>query len=128
MGDRVGQVTQAVAENIKVLAVDQSADDQADKPAVARALTIEATPAQASLITLAQSVGNLSLSLRNVDDAAPLARKVVTSAQLGAFNGGAPVSAPAATTRVRRAAAGPPANEVHVARGVNISTYSVTSH
>jgi pilus assembly protein CpaB len=114
-GDRVNAVTQAVAEDVLVLAADQSNDDQTDKPVVARTLTVEVTPAQAGLLTLAQSVGAISLSLRHVNDDTPLARKP------------APAASPSAT---RVAVARPPAgtSEVRVARGVNISTYAVTSH
>jgi pilus assembly protein CpaB len=127
-GDRVNAVTQAVAEDVLILATDQANDDQADKPVLAHTLTIEVTPAQAGLLTLAQSIGAISLSLRHVNDDAPLARKVVTAAQLGYFSAPPPPAQAPAASRV--AAARPPAgtSEVHVARGVNISTYAVTSH
>lgn len=128
-GERVNAVTQAVAEDILVMAVDQSNDDQADKPVVARTVTVEATPVQAGLITLAQSVGALSMTLRHVSDSAPLQHKVVTSAELGPL--AAPKDEPAATVApprpvVAKAAIG--TSEVHVARGVDVSTYAVTAH
>jgi len=127
-GDRVNAVTQAVAEDVLILAADQSNDDQTDKPVVAHTLTIEVTPAQAGLLTLAQSVGAISLSLRHVNDDTPLARKVVTAAQLGYFSAPpAPAQGPS-VTRVVAARPPPGTSEVHVARGVNVSTYAVTSH
>ena len=51
-------------QNIKVLAVDQLADDRSDKPAVVKAVTVEVTTAEAQKLTLATNVGALSLALR----------------------------------------------------------------
>jgi pilus assembly protein CpaB len=84
-------VTQVVAENLRVLGIDQSDDEDTNKPAVARAITIEVTPDQAQTVTLAQTVGAISLSLRHVADVAPLPRRITTVAQLGYF--GAPAAA-----------------------------------
>lgn len=51
-------------QNVKVLAVDQSADERADKPAVVKAVTLEVATAEAQKLSLASSVGTLSLALR----------------------------------------------------------------
>jgi pilus assembly protein CpaB len=121
-------VTQALAENILVLGVDQSSDDQQDKPVVAGTITIEVTPDQAETLSLAQSVGTISLSLRHVSDNAALSRKAVTVAQLGFF---APVRTPGAPAAARAAAAPKSPrgmSEVTVSRGVDVSTYAVTMH
>jgi pilus assembly protein CpaB len=128
-GDRVNAVTQAVAEDVLVMASDQSDDDQAAKPVLSHTLTVEVTPAQAGLLTLAQTVGAISLTLRHVSDDAPLSHKVVTAAQLGYFS--MPPSANPAPAAVRSAVASRPppgTSDVHVVRGVNTSTYAVTSH
>jgi pilus assembly protein CpaB len=116
-------VTQALAENVRVLGIDQSDNDEADKPAVARAVTVEVTPAQAQAISLAQAVGSVSLSLRHVADELPLARKATTVADLG-FYGNRPV--------VRRAVAARPrpmlqlaGHEVRVTRGMETAGYRV---
>ncbi len=85
-----GSVTQILAQNVKVLGVDQSADDTSDKPAVSRAVTIEVTPTQAQTITLGQTVGTVSLSLRPVADPMMVAGRATTSAQLGFVGGAAP--------------------------------------
>jgi len=79
----VNTVTQVLADNVKVVGVDQSDNDEADKPAVAKAVTIQVTPEQAQAITLGQAVGSVSLSLRHVADEAPLARRATTVAELG---------------------------------------------
>jgi pilus assembly protein CpaB len=51
-------------QNIKVLAIDQVADDRKDKPIVARAVTLEVSTQDAQKLTLAAGVGQLSLALR----------------------------------------------------------------
>lgn len=48
----------------KVLAVDQVANERQDKPAVARAVTLELNIQQAQKVILAQGIGRLSLILR----------------------------------------------------------------
>jgi len=53
-------------QGMKVLAIDQSADDRKDQPVVVKAVTLEVTTEQAQKLTLASSVGSLSLALRNV--------------------------------------------------------------
>jgi len=88
----VNTVTQVLAENVRVLGVDQSANDQADKPVVSRAITVEVSPDQATAISLAQAIGTVSLTLRHVADGAPLVRKSMAISDLGP----APHAAPAA--------------------------------
>lgn len=51
--------------NVRVLAVDQLADDQTDKPSLSKTVTIEVATKQAQKIALAESVGKLSLALRS---------------------------------------------------------------
>ena len=53
-------------QGVKVLAIDQSADDRKDKATVARTVTFEVSTAEAQKLTLAANVGTLSLALRNV--------------------------------------------------------------
>ena len=52
-------------QNVKVLGVDQQADDKKDKPTVAKAVTLEVSPDDGQKLTLAGSIGSLSLALRN---------------------------------------------------------------
>jgi len=116
-----GTVTQALAENVKVLGIDQSDNDEADKPAVARAVTVEVTPAQAQSISLAQAVGTVSLSLRHVADELPLVRKATTVSDLGFF-GGRPVITHAVAVRPPPP---PPGHEIRVTRGVETAGYRI---
>ena len=55
-----------ILQRVTVLAVDQLAGDRADHPTVAKAVTLEVTPEAAQKVLLAESVGKLSLILREV--------------------------------------------------------------
>ena len=64
--------------NIRVLALDQrlgpagrpvdGGETSAETPPIARTATLEVTPQQAEMITLAQTLGDLSLMLNSVRD------------------------------------------------------------
>jgi pilus assembly protein CpaB len=104
-------LTQVLAENVRVLGVDQSDNDQADKPVVSKAITVEVTPDQAQSISLGQTVGTVSLTLRHVADDVPLQRKSTAVSDLGPGP---------------RKAAGPPAGPaVRVVRGTDASRFSL---
>jgi pilus assembly protein CpaB len=97
--DQQNSVTQIVAQNVKVLAVDQTDDESDNKPSVARAITVEVTPAEAQVIALGQTVGTVSLALRHVADSEIIAQRATTVANLGFAPvpvRTAPVAAPAA--------------------------------
>ena len=110
-GQQPSTVTQILAQNVKVLAVDQSVDDTTDKPSVARTVTVEVTPPQAQTITLGQTVGAVSLSLRHVADPMLLTRRATTSAELG-YAGAA------------RRSSGGGGGEIHVTRGTDTTSFS----
>ena len=57
--------TDVLLQNIRVLAVDQLADDRTEDPAPAKAVTIEVTTRQGQKLALASSVGQLALALRS---------------------------------------------------------------
>ncbi|PVM83018.1 Flp pilus assembly protein CpaB [Caulobacter endophyticus] len=130
-------LTQVLAENVRVVGVDQSDDQGADKPVVVKAITVEVTPDQAQAITLAQAVGAVSLALRQISDQAPLGRRTMTLADLSRGMGPTQVNAPALTpvraVAPRRPAAprsasssmAPPSTEVRVTRGVETTGYRV---
>jgi pilus assembly protein CpaB len=69
-------ITDTILRNIRVIAVDQSADEMKDGPALAATVTFEATAEQSQILALAQRAGTLSLALRDPDsvDSAPIAR------------------------------------------------------
>jgi pilus assembly protein CpaB len=67
-------------QSVRVLAIDQTADDRKDDPAVVRSVTLEVDTEQAQMLTLGSSVGTLSLALRNViSDQAEETRRVTLS-------------------------------------------------
>lgn len=125
---KMNVVTQVLAENIKVLGVDQVSDDTAEAPVVAKAITLEMTPDQAQAISLAQAVGNVSLALRQVADEEPVTRQVTTVADLGGYRSFAttPVSySPRAYAPRAAAPRAPSGPEVKVTRGVETKSYTV---
>jgi len=111
-------ITQVLAENSLVAGIDQLSDTTTEKPAVAKAVTIEVTPEQAQAISLAHAIGSISLSLRQVSDHDPVAHKLTTVAELG---GPRPALVAHARPRVRKAA--PMVMQVRVTRGVDTTGY-----
>jgi pilus assembly protein CpaB len=57
--------TRTVLEDIKVLAVDQTASPEKDKPVVVRAVTLEMAPREAEILVKSTEEGTLQLTLRN---------------------------------------------------------------
>lgn len=53
-------------QGVRVVAIDQTADDRADQPSVVRTVTFEVSTDEAQKLTLAANVGTLSLALRNI--------------------------------------------------------------
>jgi pilus assembly protein CpaB len=118
-------VSQVVAEDVRVLGVDQSDDNSTDKPTVTKSLTLEVTPDQAQGISLAQSVGTVSLALRQIADDGPLLRKATTLAQFGRFGAprpGTPTAVPATSPAGAPVIHGP---QIRVFRGVEMTSYPV---
>jgi pilus assembly protein CpaB len=100
--------TRTVLEDIKVLAVDQTASPEKDKPVVVRAVTLEMTPEEAEVLVKSTQEGTLQLTLRNPLDKQPtLAKK--------------PESKPA--KRIARAR--DYGTNVTIIRGVEVKTTSV---
>jgi len=64
-----GEMLRAVTilQNIRVIGVDQQAEESSDNPNVARTITVEVTPEQGQKLALAQQAGTLSLTLRTLD-------------------------------------------------------------
>lgn len=61
-----GAFVDVLLQGVRVLAIDQTADDRRDQPSVVRTVTFEVTTAEAQKLTLGATVGTLSLALRNV--------------------------------------------------------------
>ena len=80
--DNQQATTDVLLQNIKVLAVDQEANEHKDKPTVVKAVTLEVTPDQAQKISLARTIGTLSLALRNLANAAPVPSRPISMRDL----------------------------------------------
>lgn len=70
--------SEVVLQDTRVLAVDQSADERANKAAVAKSVTLEVGIVQAQKLWLASSVGSLSLLLRKAGETADVKTRKVT--------------------------------------------------
>ena len=109
-GGSSGEITKLIEANVRLIAVDQSANGESAEAAIARTVTVAARPDQVAGLAQAQSTGRLSLSLVGAnDDTIAEAIEVDQRRLLGL------VSAPVAeavvveqervcTTRVRRGA------------------------
>jgi pilus assembly protein CpaB len=60
--------TYTLLKNMKILAIDQTASTEQDKPALVRALTLEVDPKQAECLVQAMRTGALQFTLRNPTD------------------------------------------------------------
>ena len=104
--DKTNGSTEVVLQNVRVLAIDQSADERLDKPSVVKAVTLEVDVVGAQKLSLAASIGSLSLMLRKAGEANNQYTRKITLSDLGAPS--TPTAAPSgpvgiATVGVRRA-------------------------
>lgn len=63
-----GPITSVILQNVLVIGTDQRVNQDTNRAAVAATATIEVTPNEAQKLTLAQTVGRLSLTLRNANE------------------------------------------------------------
>lgn len=108
--------SETVVQNVKVLAVDQTASTDKNEPVVVRAVTLEVTPADAEKLVLAEQRGSIQLALRNPRDSAVVAMLEPATAS-------APAPSPAPVQKPRpRIRTGPPAPDtsVTVIRGTSV--------
>src|SRR3954467_7847919 len=113
--ERANGTNDVVIQNARVLAVDQLADDAADRPTVAKAVTLEVDTVAAQKIALACSLGNLSLMLRRAGEQHMDATRRVSESDL------------TQTEVVRAAPDVKRFTKVTVTRGGNRQEYNVSS-
>jgi pilus assembly protein CpaB len=112
-------------QNVKVLAIDQTADDRSEEAEVVKAVTLEVATVDAQKLTLAAGVGQLSLALR---EAASNEGEITQRVTIGDLAAGLP---PVETTGAIAAAPAPaavPRNfnaQVTVTRGLERTVYDV---
>jgi pilus assembly protein CpaB len=86
-------ISDVLLQHVKVLAVDQLANERQETPTVVKAVTLEVDTDQAQKILLATNVGKLSLVLRQAGESNPVAAQRVTERDL-ARTEPAPASVP----------------------------------
>jgi len=80
--DKAVAAADIVLQNVRVLAVDQIADERAEKPSIAKAVTLEVEATAAQKLALAGAVGTLSLALRKAGEATPSNTRRITVSDL----------------------------------------------
>jgi pilus assembly protein CpaB len=152
--DDKDQMTDIVLEKIRVIAIDQVADEKQTDPKVAKTATLEVDAVGAQKIALAQEIGTVSLALRNVTSIEDGANMTVTQQDLGSgwrsiasrqqnqsspglaglppgFLNETPMGAPRYTAPRGQAPAAPPrpaGPTVEIVRGTAPTTYEVKRH
>jgi pilus assembly protein CpaB len=66
--DKESASTQVLLQDVRVLAVDQVADERATNPTIPKAVTLEVDTAAGQKLSLASSIGSLSLLLRKAGE------------------------------------------------------------
>ena len=101
--DHGDTIVDVLLQGVRVLAIDQMADERRDDARVVRTVTFEVSTEQAQKLTLGSTVGTLSLALRNFATADEEDTRRVTVADLGitsvseTLDGGFSLSAPGET-------------------------------
>lgn len=60
------RASETILTDVRIVAMDQSTDDQSQEASVSRVATLEVTPKEAEIVSLSQELGRLSLSLRSI--------------------------------------------------------------
>jgi pilus assembly protein CpaB len=102
--DKAAATTDVVLQNIKVLAIDQIADERAEKPVIARAVTLEVDTPAAQKLALASAIGTLSLLLRKAGEAGAEGTRRISLGDLLGNPPALPDDTKYATVRVHRPA------------------------
>jgi pilus assembly protein CpaB len=110
-------VTRVLLQDVLVLGIDQDASEKSDEPRVVNAVTLLVTPEQGQKLTLAQSVGTLTLLLRNEGD-----RSMARSGTMTVSDLKAPQAVVAPVEKEQHPTAGA---VVEVIRGLNVGRQSV---
>ncbi|WP_076411313.1 Flp pilus assembly protein CpaB [Shewanella sp. UCD-KL12] len=76
--------TDVVLANVKILAIDQRASNDENKPKLVRAVTLELNLEQAETIMIAKGRGKLQLALRNPNDSAKVELALIRDSDSGA--------------------------------------------
>jgi pilus assembly protein CpaB len=144
-GDGVAaqQITDVLLQKVRVIAIDQNANDGKSDPQVGKTATLEVSQVDAQKLALAQQIGSLSMALRNVaDQNNPVVQTVgLEDLRDGAYGGGFASAGPAYTpqyspppavawqpSRRRERTAPKTTSTVQIIRGTTGSNYEVGRH
>jgi len=129
------QITDVLLQKVRVIAIDQDANDNSNKPVISKTATLEVSQVDSQKLALAQQIGTLSLVLRNAEgEVNPVVETVsVEDLRDGAYVGRyspPPTRSYVPRARVIRRAAPPAATApttttVQVVRGTRDSSYEV---
>lgn len=103
-----------VLQNVRVLAIGQTADERTEKPSIVNAVTVAVDPVGAQKVALASAAGSLSLVLRRAGETASTGSRRVSLDEIGHR------TAPETAT-----AAAPQAVTVRVTRAMKREEYTV---
>ena len=116
-------ITDVLLQNIKVIGIDQNANEDASGTQVVKAVTLEVGPEHAQKLVLGSKVGELSLALRNYLDVNAVPVRTVTIADLRYGDTAVGLETkPAARRAAYRGPAGP---SIVITRGTSSSSYRV---
>lgn len=112
--------TEVVLSNIKILAVDQRASNDENKPQIVRAVTVEVDLEQAETLLSSSTKGSIQLALRNPNDESDsleLAKQIDKEEQK------IEAKKPVVVAKVSK----PESNKVEIIRGLKRDTVKVTN-
>jgi pilus assembly protein CpaB len=115
-------ISDVLLQHVKVLAIDQLANERQETPTVAKAVTLEVDTDQAQKVLLATNVGKLSLILRQAGEGHPADIKRITERDLGRPE---PVAVPAAPAPVAAPARRSDTTTVAIIRNMKREEYTV---
>ncbi len=116
-----------ILQNVRVLGIDQLADDRTEEPVVVKAVTLEVSTVDAQRVTLASNVGKLSLALRPAGLTAQSITRRISDADLDAPNLHASLSTDAEPEDLdTKAAVVERSGKVTVTRQVHRTEYTVS--
>lgn len=89
-GSEIGEITQLIQSAVRIIAIDQSADEDRNEVIVARTVTVQVTPTEAAALAQAQATGRLTLALVGADDQQVAENVTVNQSQLLGITAPAP--------------------------------------
>ncbi len=73
------RASETILADVRVLALDQTIDDQDGEPSIAKTATLEVTPKQAEVLAVSDDLGRITLSLRSLAKDEKELRRIIES-------------------------------------------------